>query len=142
MKEFSEFDFTDIVESVNQYNEFFFVDYLDNEIVREAMIKLSKEVPSNANKRQIGQLFIDKLKEMLLKGKRLEYYHQMYSRVQRFKLQVKKFVKENNVKDGELIIVSHSNFSKSWTAKHFDFQNDMFLDFYYPKNCEMFEVSI
>ena len=63
----------------------------------------------------------------------------MYTRVKRFKKQVQEFIIKHNIKDEELIIVSHSNFSRAWTALDIDTKKLDFVDCYSPKNCEIFE---
>ena len=142
IQEYSEFDFKMIQESIDKYGEFFIADYLDNQDSVNQMIDLSKQINESTSKKQIGQMYIDILKNGFLNDNYLESYVNIYTRVKKFKKYIAEFVREKNIKDGELIIVAHSNFSRSWTAEGMDYENQEYINYYHPKNCEIFESEI
>ena len=142
IKEFSEFDFSNINESLEKYGSFFIADYLDNKKAQAELKELSKKVTLQCDHSQVAQLCIDLLKKGHLSGDYVENRVHMYTRVQRFKKFVKNFIEEKQIKDGELIIVAHSNFSRAWTAKDIDTKKLDFIDCYSPKNGEIFESEI
>ena len=142
MEIFSEFDFSHIKEPLEKYNEFFCAEYLENEESKKKLLEASKKIKSDSTKKEIAQLYIDLLKEGYLTGDRIEKNEHVFKRVKKAKEAITKFVKEKNLKDGELVIVAHSRFSKAWTAKDVNPEADDFIDYYAPKNCEVFESEI
>jgi hypothetical protein len=142
MEIFSEFDFSHIKEPLEKYNAFFCAEYLENEKAKQKLFEASKKIKPNSSRKEIGQLFIDLLKEGYLSGDRIEKNVHVFKRVKKAKEAITKFVKEKGLKDGELVVVAHSRFSKAWTAKDVDPEIDEFVDYYAPKNCEVFESDI
>ena len=140
IQNYPEFDFSHIQKHLEQYGEFFVAHNLENEQYKQRLIEVSKQ--ERGSLRETGQAFLDVLKEALLKGERVEKNCHVYSRVQRAKEDIRQFISENQVKDGELVIVAHSRFSKAFTAKGFDHEKGDFVDYYAPKNCEVFEVEL
>lgn len=58
------------------------------------------------------------------------------------KQMIRGYISENNLQDGDLIIVTHSRFIKAWTSKGVNKETDEFIDNYIPKNCEIVEVDL
>ena len=136
---YNEFDFSHIKKSVEKYGEFFVVDFLENKKSCESL-KAVSQVKSSIKER--GQLYIDLIKKGYLIDDRVEMNKHVFTRVKKAKEFFKNFVKEKNLKDGELVIVTHSRFSKAWSSKDIDIEKDEFIDYYAPKNCEVFESDI
>ena len=140
MKKYPEFDFSHIMESYKKYGEFFVADYLENEKACELLKAESKKGLSTVQER--GQLYIELIKEGYLSGDRIEVNRHVYKRVKKARKFFENFVQEQKLNDGELVIVAHSRFSKAWTSKNIDIEKDEFVDYYAPKNCEVFESDI
>jgi hypothetical protein len=142
IKEFSEFDFSHIQESVNKYGPFFVVDFLDNEESKPRLIDASKTVTSSTTKTEISQKYIELLKEGFITGNRIEKNQHVFTRVKRAKESIRKFVTENNIQDGELAIVVHSRFCKAWTSSDVNQETGELINCYRMKNCEVYPYDL
>ena len=142
MTEFYEFDFSDILKSVEKYAEFFFLDFLENKETKKYLITSLENHLFTPNRADNAGLFLKLLKGKIKNREKFEYFHDLFVRAQKFKTFMRSFIEINKVKDGELILITHSNFLKSWTAKDIDVYENKLIDFYHPKNCEFFKYEL
>ena len=142
IQKFSEFDFSDLGPSMEKYQELFVIDNLENKEAFEKLKKLSDSFTAETSLNDRIQETLNLMKKNLLSNKKFEYNRDMFTRVKKFKAYVSNFVKEKGLQDGELILVVHSRFSKSWTAEAVDEATDEFVNYHAPLNCEVFETDV
>lgn len=142
MESFREFDFSSIEEDVNQYGEFFFVNYLENQRTQLEVLEYVNSITEETTKDAKIDFLVDLLKRRFMENHLAEKNHDIYIRIQKFKEKVKEFITNNNVKDGELAIVTHMRVIKSWTSNGFDEQNDEYVNCINPENACLLEVDL
>ena len=142
MKEFAEFDFEAIEKDVQDLEEFFFINYLENAESVDEIRKFARGLPELTHRDVKTEYMIDLLKKRLIENELLEKNYDIYLRVQKFKESLKAYVKEHDIKDGELAIVAHLRIIKSWTSTSFDISSDSYVGHIDPDNCAMIEVDL
>ena len=142
MESFREFDFASIEEEVDRYGEFFFVNYLENQRTKSDILDYLEQMEDDTTKDTKVDFLLDLLKKRLMENHLLEKNHDIYVRTQKFKKQLKEYIKKNNIKDGQLVIVTHMRIIKAWTAKDFNEKTDEYVDFIDPENACFLEVEL
>ena len=141
MKNFEEFDFSNIKESLEKYKELFVADVLENEETADQLKNLAVEIKElDIEERKVKVL--EFLKKKKLKNLAIEKNEHVYQRIQKFKQFLRNFIKENNVKDNELIVVAHSRLCKAVQATGVNPETDTFINYRVIQNCELFDHEI
>jgi broad specificity phosphatase PhoE len=142
MENYREFDFSSIEEDVNKYGEFFFVNYLENQRTQLEVLEYVNSITEVTTKDEKIEFLIELLKRRFMENHLAEKNFDIYVRIQKFKQKVKEFIIQNNVKDGELAIVTHKRVIKSWTSNGFNEQTDEYVDCINPENACLLEVDL
>ena len=142
IQNFPEFDFKRVKKDIDQLGEFFVANYLENEESAQEFKKLANTLGLEGNLDAKADAYINILKNRTRRGTKCETNFDVYNRVQKAKQMVKEYIKEKDLKDGQLIIVAHSRFIKAWTCKGVDKSLDEFIDMRIPMNCETLEVEL
>jgi hypothetical protein len=141
LNNFKEFDFSHIEESLKKHKEMFIADFLTNEESSKELKELAVKTKDLDQDGRIKEL-LNLLKQKKLNDLAIETNQNVFERIQLLKQFLRTYIKENNVKDRELIVVAHSRLCKAVQASGVNPEDDEFIDFRVIDNCELFEVEI
>lgn len=142
MKSFSEFDFSRIEKDIDELGEFFIANYLENKKSAQDLKEIAKKFNSIGNIEEKGKAILKYIKEKARNRNPVESQEDTYKRAQTAKKIVKEYIKQNEVKDYELVLVSHGNFIRGWTSSGFNKETNSFINDTYLQNCELLEIEL